>query len=168
MGFGKFMVKTGLSKMMMIWLDSKLDVAHTKSKRGSPGGRHPCREATTTAQGEFQLELVWAGRVRRRRRSTPIWVDGEATEQGWADGRLKLRRGDQNGGENASLSRDSKAGADDSDAVRRCFWSEVRRPKPELRGAVLAVRRGGRSGQFRWWTVIGLGFVGLRWERRRW
>ena len=63
MGFGKLMVKTGLSKRTMIWLDSKLDVAHTRSKRGSPGGRHPCREATMTTRGEFQLELVRAGRV---------------------------------------------------------------------------------------------------------
>ena len=166
MGFGKLMVKTGLSKRMMIWLDSKLDVAHTKSKRGSPGGRHPCREATTTARGEFQLELVRAGMVRRRRQSTPIWVGGEATERGWADGRLELRRGGQNGGENASLSRDSKAGADDSGAVRRYFWSEVRRPELELRGAVLAVRKGGRSGQFRRWTVTNEGLSGWR-ERER-
>ena len=166
MGFGKLMVKTGLSKMMMIWLDSKLDVAHTKSKRGSPGGRHPCREATTTARGEFQLELVRVGMVRRRHQSTPIWVGGEATEQGWADGRLELRRGDQNSGENASLSRDSKAGADDSGAVRRYFWSEVRRPELELRGAVLAVRKGGRSGQFRQWTVTNEGLSGGR-ERER-
>ena len=82
MGFDKLMVKTGLSKRMMIWLDSKLDAAHTKSKRGSPGGRHPCREAMMTARGEFQLELVRAGMVPRRRRSTLIWVGGEATEQG--------------------------------------------------------------------------------------
>ena len=162
MSFDKLMVKTGLSKRMMIWLDSKLDVAHMKSKRGSPGGRHPCREATTTARGEFQLKLVRAGRVRQRRRSTPIWVGGEATEQGWADGRLELQRGGQNGGENASLSRDSKAGADDSGAVRCYFWTKVRRSEPELRGAILVVRRGGRSGQFQRWTIRGLGFVGLR------
>ena len=31
---------------------------------------------------QFQLDLVRAGMVRRQRQSTPIWVGGEATEQG--------------------------------------------------------------------------------------
>ena len=53
MGSGELTIKKSSSRKVVIWLDFELDSTRTELTKGSPGGRRPCRGATTAHEVSY-------------------------------------------------------------------------------------------------------------------